>query len=521
MSHGPGRIVICLSVVAVLSPAAAVAQGRGAQIWTTASGDAARTASVRNDARISRDTLSRPGFQLLWKRPLETRAALSQPVFSAPGFITYKGFKGLAYVAGASDTVYAIDYDLNRMFWTKRMNDGAVAAPAAGCADRLPAITETATLPQSANAARDAGPGPARGGGGRAGGAVAAVYAVSSAGMLHSLNLQDGSDWFPPAKLLPSANGKIVGSILANGVMYVATADNCGGVPNGVYAMDLTPMPAAAPAGRGGLPTAPVATPASTNVVRWETHGGGIVGTGPALGPDGTVYVATGDGASSENAFSDSIVALEPKTLAQKAYFTPGKTPFTTSPIVFALGDKDIVAAANADGKIYFLDAASIGGADHKTALGSSDIASPSVQRVTGLATVEANGATWLVTAATWAGSPQTPKDFLAAARVSLQNGAVAVEPVWIAPQDAPQLTPTIVNGVVFGISAAKPAAGGAPARSPQLYALDLASGNGLWNSGDAITSPVRDIGPAVDDGQVYVAGTDGTLYTFGFVVER
>src|SRR4051812_37424023 len=107
MKNGLGRTAACLGVLACVFPAAALAQGRGPQIWTTTSGDGARTASVRSDPRISSDTLSKPGFQFLWKRQVEARASLTQPVFSAPGFITYKGFKGLAYIGTSSDAVYS------------------------------------------------------------------------------------------------------------------------------------------------------------------------------------------------------------------------------------------------------------------------------------------------------------------------------------------------------------------------------------------------------------------------------
>ena len=542
-----GRIAVASCLCGSIGVAVAQAQGRGGGVWTTTAGDAQRTSSVRTDAKISKESMGRPGFQFLWKRQLEPRpspAALTQPVFSAPGFITYKGFKGLAYLGGASNSVYAVDYDLNRTFWSRTLEPSTPGT--AACPGGVTAITETTALapaggvrlglpPARAGGAAGAAPaaaggrgagGRAAGGRGRAGGAgagrgaVAALYVVSGDGALHSLNLMDGTDWFLPAKLLPAANAKVVGAVLAEGGMYVATADNCGGVPNGVYAMDLTPAPVAA-AVPGGVPVAPNATPASTAVMKWESRGGSIVGIGPALGTDGTVYVATGDGDYSSTSFSDSIVALQPGTLAQKDYFTPGKTPFTTSPIVFELGGQELIAAANADGKIYVLDSKSLGGADHKTPFASFDGAAPGVQRITGLATIEADSARWIVMAGTWTGSPQTPKDFVAAGLLTLDNGVVNIDRRWMSPQTSPQLTPAIVNGVVFGLSAGVRPNAGASAKNAVLYAIDLATGKELWNSGAAITAVAAGVGPAVDDGQVYVVGTDGALYTFGFVVER
>jgi PQQ-like domain len=549
-----GCIAVASCLCCLMGAGLARAQGRGGAVWTTAGNDAQRTSAVRTDARISTESLGRPGFQLLWKRQLDAAtgpSGLTQPVFSAPGFITYKGFKGLAYVGGGSNAVYAIDYDLNRTFWSRKLDVPATPGSDA-CPAGLTAITEVTQLapvgplrlggPPAGRAAASpaAGPAPARAGGGGAaapagrggrgrGGAgggrgsrnaVSALYVASSDGMLRGLNLMDGTDWFLPAQLLPAANAKIAGAILADNTMYVGTAGNCGGVPNGVYAMDLTPAPGPVSA-PGSLPLPPPATPASTAVTRWVTNGGDVVGMSPALGTDGTVYVATGDGDYSSTAFSDSIVALEPGTLEQKDYFTPGKTPFTTSPVIFQLEGRELIAAANQDGRVYVLDPASLGGADHKTPLASFDAASPAVQRITGLATIEADSGRWIVMACTWIGSPQTPKDFVAAGQLTLENAVVSFDRRWISPQTLPQLTPAIANGVVFGLSAGERSSAGTPARNAVLYALDLATGKQLWDSGTAIQSVVGGVGPAVDDGQVYVVGKDGALYTFGFVVER
>ena len=549
-----GRIAVASCLCCFMGAAVARAQGRGGGVWTTAGNDAQRTSAVRTDPRISTESLGRPGFQLLWKRQLDAAtgpSGLTQPVFSAPGFITYKGFKGLAYLGGASNAVYAIDYDLNRTFWTRKLDiPSAPGSPA--CPGGQTAITEITPLapvgairlggPPAGRAAPPpaAGPASARGGaggaaapagrggrgrggagGGRGGrGAVSALYVVSSNGSLSALNLMDGTDWFLPAQLLPAPNGKVAGAILADDMMYVGTAGNCGGVPNGVYAMDLTPAPGPVSV-PGSLPLPPPATPASTAVTRWVTGGGDVVGISPALGTDGTVYVSTGDGSASNGAPSNSVVALEAKTLKQKDYFSPGNTPFTTSPVVFELEGRELVAAASEDGQIYLLDSSSLGGSDHRTPVATLDVASPAAQRITGLATIEANGTRWIVLAGTAVRPTPTPKDFLAAARVTQQNGTITIDRAWIAPQVLPQATPAIVNGVVFGLSVGEPAAAATGVSHAVLYALDLGTGRELWNSGSAMGVAARDIGPAVDDGQVYVVGTDGALYTFGFVVER
>jgi outer membrane protein assembly factor BamB len=339
--------------------------------------------------------------------------------------------------------------------------------------------------------------------------------------MLHNLNLQTGDDWFSPARLLSGANAKVVGAVFVDSVMYVATADNCGGVPNGVYAMNLAPVPAP-PTDPNALPAVPNAVPASTDVTRWESRGGGVIGVGPAFSSDGTVFVATGDGDYSTTTFSDAVVALESKTLKQRDYFTPGKTPFTSSPVTFQYNGRELVAAANKDGRIYVLNAGAVGGADHKTPLGKS---SADVGGIDALSTFQDTaGARWILAAASGAvrmAAGNAANGAIVAFKLIDREGALELQPAWVSPDLISPATPTFVNGVVFALSSGDAREAGARSTNAVLYALDAATGKALWDSGTTILSPVHAIGPAVDDSQVYVVTTDGTLYTFGFVVER
>jgi outer membrane protein assembly factor BamB len=285
--------------------------------------------------------------------------------------------------------------------------------------------------------------------------------------------------------------------------------------------MNLTPVPAP-PADPNALPVAPDAVPASTEVSRWESRGGGIVGVGPAVVSDGTVFVATGDGDYSATAFSDAVVALESKTLKLKDYFTPGKTPFTSSTVTFPYNGRELVAAANKDGRIYVLDAAAIGGADHKTPFARSPAG---IGEIGGLSTFQdAGGARWILAAATGAVRTTTgnaANGAIVAFKLIDRAGAPDLQPAWVSPDLMAPVTPMFVNGVVFALSSGEARAAGQRSTNAVLYALDATDGKALWNSGTTIGSPVHAIGPAVDDSQVYVVTTDGTLYTFGFVVER
>ena len=84
----------------------------------------------------------------------------------------------------------------------------------------------------------------------------------------------------------------------------------------------------------------------------FETHGGGVWGAGGvALGPDQTVYAQLGDGPLDPAAgkYSNTLVALAPRTLEVKQYFTPPDLPAgaknagmnAATPVVFTWKAKD------------------------------------------------------------------------------------------------------------------------------------------------------------------------------------
>ena len=504
------RLVLWSLASAVVATGAVHGQGRGGGIWTTAGGDAQRTSWVRADPKISKESVQKPDFQFLWKRKLDGPPGqvnvLTQPVFSSPGFITYKGFKGLAYVGGSADNVFSIDYDLNKPFWTTHLTTGSTAVPTAACPGGLTTVTRSTPA------------GPTAGGRGRGGGRGGGDYVntVSSGGMLHSLNPQTGADMIPPVKLLP-ANARVVGSIVVEGVFYTATADNCGGAPNGVWAVDLT------------VAERPVTT--------WETKGGSVVGlAAPTFGTNGSIYVSTGSGSSPT---SNAVVSLEAKTLTQKDWFSPGASAFVSAPVAFQHNTRDLIVAANRDGRLYLLDATSLGGADHKTPLVRSAQYSSAGDFASGLASwQDTQGTRWILVSS--AGPVPAGTSFpmskgsvtngaIAAFTLVDQNGTLTLQPQWTSRDLTSPLTPTIVNGVVFAVSSGE-FRGGAQTTAAQraqrsvpavLYALDAATGQQLWSSGTTVTSSARGVGPVVNDSQVYVVTYDGTLYAFGFPTER
>ncbi len=501
-----------------------MAQIGGGPAWNTANGDAQRTSWVRADPSISVAAVP-SGFKFLWKVKLNNDArqdyALSQAV-DFPRYVSYRGFRSYAFFGGASNNTVAIDSDLGRIEWAHHFNlpnppvgtatcpggmtagvsrptpltdnplgtvapgRGATVARAAVGEPREGAVQVKQMLAAGAASGRGPRP-PAAFGSGN-------LFALSSDGMLHLEYVSNGEESQDPIRFLPP-NVNASGLIFNETDVYAATKGNCGGVPNGIWAIDLLSD--------------------AKKVYNWKTNGGSVTGT--AFGTDGTVYATTGDGDYSPASFSDSVVTLDRKMLAMKDYFTPAKSEFTTSPVVFSHNGKYLVAAANKDGHIYLLDSASLGGADHRTPLAQSTV----VGNIgTGdLATWEAGGTRWIL--APVAGAPNSATRFtgmngsvtngaIAAFKVVDAGGKPSLQAAWVSRDLLMPQTPTIVNGVVFAVS------GGDAQHPAVLYALDGATGKDIWNSGSTMTSYTR-TGISGGATQLYVGTHDSTVYAFGF----
>jgi outer membrane protein assembly factor BamB len=532
--------VVLLAVIITSATAGLIyAQARSAPDWTTQAFDAQRTSWMRVDPYISIENLSK--FQFLWKLKVDNESrhgnALTAPV-ALGNLMTFRGFKSLVFVGGSSNNVYAIDYDFGTMFWRTHHNYTAGAREYAGSPTcpggmTLPLTRATPLTPPTQLAffgfARP--PRPAKGdvgepgqgapqlaeiaariasrakrgdGGGdtpapaagapRAGGPAGApargaaapardtnaparrpnfVFSVAADGLLRGLIPDTGDLALAPARFLP-ANATATGLIWADGFVYAATSNTCGGAPTAVYAMDFMAE--------------------TKSVTIWRSNGAAIVGL--ALGVDGTVYVSTGGGASD---YAHAIIALEGKTLKLKDWLRQDSA-FNSTPVVFSEGDKTYVAATSGT-RLFVLDAASLGGADHRTPLFATQDG-PNVRFNTdGIATWrDLAGTRWILAEASGA---------IAAFKVADTGGAVTVEPAWTSrPMSAPR-TPIIVNGVVFAL------AGGNSSANAVLYALEPASGKELWNSGTTITSAAS-AGLSSGTGQVYVVTADNTVYAFG-----
>jgi len=510
-----------LAMICALAGTIGWAQGRNIGFdWPATGADAQRTAWLRLDPNISAANLSKPGFEFLWQEKLPNAprqsASLSQGV-TMNGLL---GFTPASFVTGVSNNVFALDNDTGYPVWHRRFDDPLPASTAAcpggitGAAGRVVSLVRAPLqLPAPATpqrgyrggiglagegvpmeiARRDGGaalrgvPSPiptGRGGGGvGAGRYEGPIYVVSSGGTLHALGQVSGMDIEKPAPFLPP-NARYSDLTAIGNTLYTSTSNACGGAPNGVWAISLDA--------------------ASKQVRSWPTNGGSPIGN-LTFTPGGRMLVAIGPGTTSPGGYANAIVALDGTTLQPVDWFTSA-AEFVTTPIVIGVGNREVVAVAARDGRIVLLDAASLGGADHSTAL---FVSTP----LAGNAAPDALAAYEQPSATPWLLVP-TP-NAIVAFRIVQEGDKVALQPGWTSRNLAAPTSPIVVNDVVFAASS------GRPQGAAVLYAFDSGSGRELWNSGKAMTSYVPAANLWASNSQVHVATHDGTVYAFGFVLER
>jgi outer membrane protein assembly factor BamB len=501
--------------------------------WLTHSGDPQRTGWQQAETTITKDNVK--DFQLLWKLTLPDNQqkalhSLMEPLIIGR-VITNHGFKEVALIGGSSDNIYSVDADLGKILWKKHFEYSSETPQSTTsfwlCPGGLTATPVVPSLPIARAGAPSGRFGP-RG-----------IYILSSDGQLHQLNLANGEDLAPPAKFVPP-NGKPYSLNVVDNVIYTATGQHCGGNPNGVYALDLSDM----------------------KVNSWTSNGGGLWGlAGPAVGTDGTIYSEIGDGNwdPAKGIYSDTFVALEPKTLKLKDWYTPTNREWMTkrdldlndTPVVFPYKGRDLLAGSGKEGRLYLLDSKSLGGENHRTPLFRTQLISNEDVDFAGRGTwgslaswQDASGTRWVL-APVWGPlhpdmkfpitNGNAPQGSIVAFKVEESNGKTVLTPAWVSRNLVIPAPPVVANGVVFALSSgeyvrqANENQGGlfSPEQRAQLsthailYALDAATGKELYSSGDAITSFTHFAGMAVANGRVYFSTFDNTLYSFGFPIEH
>ena len=238
-----------------------LAQSTQVPEWPTGSFDQQRDAWQRNETKFTVDNVK--NTRLLWKLKTDNKPmgmqSFREPIIVA-GVTTPTGAKTIAILAGSSDDVYAVDVSNGTLLWQKH-------------------------LKWSSDKPEEAG----EGAGFICNNALTATPVVTPAGARPALCLRAHQRRLPahpgavhrrrqrhahPDDPRPVRQG-IRPEPLRNNIVYTVTGQACHGVPNELYAVDLTTKKAFS------------STPSQ----------GGIFGTaGPAIGTDGTIYLETGDG---------------------------------------------------------------------------------------------------------------------------------------------------------------------------------------------------------------------------------
>jgi len=480
------RKILILTVFVSMCAALAVAQSRGGN-WPTSGGDAQRSGWESADARISKDTVK--DLQLLFKLKLETVSKGTRPLMPPlimGRLISYRGFRELAFVGSNADMVYAIDADLGTIFWQKHLEystrepQATVSTP--DCPGGMTA-TPTMSVPGVTGPRGAANP-PARGGAPTPAASFIAgttsVYAISSDGRLHRLNVSTGDNIVQPVQVVP-ANSRTSNLMLVNNTIYAVTSPACNLTQNAVWAIDLTVDP-----------------PKATS---FALRADEIAGTaGPVIGTDGTVYVQT----------SGRLLALNAGDLTLRKEFNP-ENKFTYDgvnpmpPLVFQFKGRELIAAALKDGRLSLLDSNA----------GTSALVETPLSISGGLSTwQDADGTRWVL-APVWGRNGSSPNGSISAFKVEEQSGKTVLTPAWVSRDMTSPLPPVIASGVVFALSAGK------SGTRATLYALDAATGKELYSSRNLIAAPASLAGMTVSNGRIYFSTLDGTFYGFGMFMEH
>lgn len=520
---------------------AVVVAAMSATVWAsdylTEGVDNGRTGWMK-DEKVFNTTNVR-NMKLLWKIKLPSTPRQMHNLFPpliAEKVTTPQGTREMGVVAGITDDLFGIDVATGEMMWRKHFSDSYQEPPP------VPGGRGGSTLcPGGQTDVPVVAPASTPG--------KYTIYTVSWDGRLRQVDLATGQEIAPAEKFMP-ANGKPYALNLFNGTIYTASAQGCGGVANAFYSFDLATRKAS------------VFTPA----------GGGMWGRrGVAIGPDGTVYMGTGDANfdPASKSLGNGIVAVKidaNKQMQLADYFAPKNANWmrrrdldvNVSPVLFDYRGKKFLVGTSKECRMWLLDRESLGGDDHRTPLFTTPLLCNDQQAYDAqgawgslAAWQDAAGAQWLAVPF-WG---PVSKEFHApiengrpkgggvgAYKVEERNGKWQLTPAWLSRDMDLAEEVIIANGVAFVSDSGEDATQTVPdrawdepgggrlgggldsssarripgSRHSTLYALDAATGKELWSSGTQIASWSHFSGLTAANGRVYIGTFDGTLYCFG-----
>ena len=497
--------------------------------WLTYGHDPQRSAYNPDEKQLSCENVGNLG--LLWQTQLDNvplaLSALTAPVV-ADNVATDAGAKTLVYVAGSSDTFFAMDAESGKVVWNRTFTSFAKPKEDAfylcpNTPNATPVIDREHQI----------------------------VYTISADGRMFGLDLATGKVKFGPFAFVPPF-AKAWSLNLRDGVLYTTTSQACGGDRSGIYSMQVSD---------------PLRAETRKLVIGTGFGGGMWLRGGTVIGADGTVYVATGDGAfnAAEGDYSNSYMAVRPD-LTVRDYFAPANWQDVSKEdldlpsgglVGFTYRGKQLLAGGGKESVVYLLDANELGGSNHQTALYASP-AFANEKRASQEFGFWGSPAAWTDGSGTWLYFPvwgalagtapkflktngDAPHGSLLAFKVTSQaNGAPGLEPEWVSPDMNLPDAPVVVNGVVFALATGENprqdhktglhfhsmeewkhnlltteerSAGTHPA---VLMALDTKTGKLLYQSGDAMKTWVHFSGLAVTGGKVFAVDHESRLYCFG-----
>src|SRR5690348_15335394 len=233
----------------LLSALIATGSAMGQVDWPLYRGDAQRTGVQRREHILSTASLDK--FRLLWTRKLGEKPLTAPTILGR--LISHRGFLELVFIANADGNVFAIDDDLNRIFWRRHIPQSARP-----CGSGLRAAPIFPPLANNAIDSDEDNPYAPR-----------PVYVLSGDGKLYKLSPMTGEDISPPVNFVPP-NAKVSNLNYSNKTIYTTTSGGCG-APAAVWALNTV--------------TGSVAS-----------YRASISDAGITIGTDGTVYAVAESG---------------------------------------------------------------------------------------------------------------------------------------------------------------------------------------------------------------------------------
>ncbi len=498
--------------------------------WLTFGHDPQRSAWASEETKITPETVK--NFDLKWSIQLDNLPlalnSLTAPVV-ARDVVTPAGVKTLVYVAGSSNHLFAIDASTGKLAWQRTFQSYVTAKtePIFLCPN---AINATPVIDRSQNM----------------------IFALAYDGRLFGLDLGTGTIRFGPFQFVPPFS-KPWSLNLNNGFIYTTTSQNCGGDRSGLYSMQVDN---------------PTHRLSYEMLTRNGTGAGMWARGGTAIGQNGTVYAATGDGQVNppKGDFGSSFLAASSPALNILDYYSPLNWDEVNKKdldlpsgghLWFAYHNYNLIAGGGKESVVYLLNADLLGDKDHQTPLYATppignENKSLEQKGFWGAPALwkDENGQPWIYV--TLWGEPSkdaltaltngpAPHGSIVAFKVeSGKADAPCLKLAWVSPDVNLPDAPAVANGIVFIMATGENPrqvkvnktefkseqewkqnlltteernAGTNPA---ELMALDAKTGKLLYRSGKAMKTWNHFGGLAIDDGNVYAIDHSSTLYCFG-----